>query len=49
MLRNVIEHAKRGEFRCLLVEYPDRLARFGYVYLSELFNLLNVTIVATAT
>lgn len=48
-LRKVIESAKRREFQFLLIEYPDRLARFGYEYLRELFGLLGVTIVATMT
>ena len=47
-LHKIIEGAKRGEFHHLLIEYPDRLARFGYEYLRELFDLLGVTIVATA-
>ncbi|KUK32009.1 MAG: Resolvase [Thermoanaerobacterales bacterium 50_218] len=29
-LERVLKSAERGEFKKLLIEYPDRLARFGY-------------------
>jgi len=34
-LERVLKMAERGEFRKLLIEYPDRLARFGYAYLER--------------
>lgn len=34
-LERVLKMAERGEFRRLLIEYPDRLARFGYTYLER--------------
>ena len=44
-LGRVVEAARRHEVRFLLVEYPDRLARFGLPYLETLFEVLNVRIV----
>ena len=44
-LGRVVEAARRHEVRFLLVEYPDRLARFGFPYLETLFSVLNVRIV----
>ena len=44
-LRRVVEAARRHEVRFLLVEYPDRLARFGFPYLETLFEVLSVRIV----
>lgn len=35
-LQKAIEAARRGEIRFLVIEYPDRLARFGYEYLLDL-------------
>ena len=34
-LERVLKMAERGEFKKLLIEYPDRLARFGYAYLER--------------
>ena len=34
--------------RFLLVEYPDRLARFGFPYLKTLFDVLGVRVVVAA-
>ena len=34
--------------RFLLVEYPDRLARFGFPYLETLFDVLGVCVVVAA-
>ncbi len=34
-LERVLKSAERGEFRKFLIEYPDRLARFGYAYLER--------------
>ena len=47
-LRGVVEAARRHEMRFLLVEYPDRLARFGFPYLETLFDVLGVRIVVAA-
>ncbi|MDA8145423.1 MAG: IS607 family transposase, partial [Thermaerobacter sp.] len=47
-LRKVIRAAKAGEIKFVLVEHQDRLARFGFVYLVELLELLGVKVVITA-
>jgi len=47
-LHRIVEAARRHEMRFLLVEYPDRLARFGFPYLETLFDVLSVHIVVTA-
>ena len=47
-LRKVIRAAKAGEIKFVLVEYQDRLARFGFAYLVELLELLGVEVVITA-
>jgi len=47
-LRGVVEAARRHEMRFLLVEYPDRLARFGFPYLETLCDVLGVRIVVAA-
>jgi predicted site-specific integrase-resolvase len=44
-LHRIVEVARRHEMRFLLVEYPDRLARFGFPYLETLFEVLSVRIV----
>lgn len=46
-LRQVIQAAQERQFQFLLIEYPDRLARFGYEYLEDLFRVLGVSIVVT--
>lgn len=47
-LHRVVDAARRREMRFLLVEYPDRLARFGFPYLETLFDVLGVHIVVIA-
>ncbi|WP_333871632.1 IS607 family transposase, partial [Desulforamulus putei] len=32
-LTNVLKLAEHGEYKKLIIEYPDRLARFGYSYI----------------
>ena len=48
-LRRMIQSAERKEIHLLLIECPDRLARFGYEYLVDLFRVLGVTVVVTST
>uniref|UniRef100_A0A7C4FHV8 IS607 family transposase n=1 Tax=Ignisphaera aggregans TaxID=334771 RepID=A0A7C4FHV8_9CREN len=43
-LMKLIEMAKRCEFDVLLVAYRDRLTRFGFKYLEELFKAYGVKI-----
>ena len=47
-LRKAIAAARRGEIRFLLIEYPDRLARFGYEYLLELFEVLGAQVITVS-
>ena len=44
-LHRVVEAARRHEVGFLLVESPDRLARFGFPYLEALFDVLGVRVV----
>jgi len=44
-LWKLVEMAKRHEFDVLLVAYKDRLARFGFKYLEELFRAYGVKVV----
>ena len=43
-LERVLKSAERGEFKKLLIEYPDRLARFGYAYLGRHLKYCGVEI-----
>jgi predicted site-specific integrase-resolvase len=43
-LERVLKSVERGEFRKVLIEYPDRLARFGYVYLERHLKYCGVEI-----
>jgi len=43
-----VEAARRHAARLLLVEYPDRLAPFGFAYSETLFDVLNVRIVVVS-
>jgi putative resolvase len=36
---------KRGEVERVVIEYPDRLARFGFNYLKEFFEGFGVELV----
>lgn len=47
-LRQVVETARRHEVRFLLVEYPDRLAGFGFPYVETLFDVLGVRLLVTS-
>jgi putative resolvase len=46
-LQHLLTMAEHREFQRLLIEYPDRLARFGYRYLERLLHSYGVTIEAT--
>jgi len=43
-LKKLIEQAKKGKFDALVVTYPNRLTRFGFRYLEELFYAYGVRI-----
>ncbi|WP_053961128.1 IS607 family transposase [Sulfobacillus thermosulfidooxidans] len=43
-LSQLLAMAERREFQRVLIEYPDRLARFGYRYLERYLNSHGVTI-----
>ncbi len=47
-LERVLKAAERGEFKKLLIEYPDRLARFGYAYLERHLRHCGVEIEVTS-
>jgi len=47
-LERVLKMAERGEFRKLLIECPDRLARFGYAYLERHLKTCGVEIEITS-
>ncbi|AQS59134.1 IS607 family transposase [Desulforamulus ferrireducens] len=47
-LTNVLKLAEHGEYKKLIIEYPDRLARFGYSYIERHLRYCGVEIVATA-
>ncbi|HBT46411.1 MAG TPA: IS607 family transposase [Peptococcaceae bacterium] len=47
-LERVLKMAERGEFKKLLIEYPDRLARFGYAYLERHLKYCGVEIEITS-
>lgn len=47
-LTNVLKLAERGEYQKLIVEYPDRLARFGYAYIERHLKYCGVEIIAIA-
>jgi predicted site-specific integrase-resolvase len=44
----MLKAAERGEFKKLLIEYPDRLARFGYTYLERHLKYCGVEIEITS-
>ena len=48
-LRKMIQAAEQKQIQLLLIEYPDRLARFGYEYLVDLFRVLGVNVIVTST
>jgi len=47
-LANVLKLAERGEYKKLIIEYPDRLARFGYSYIERHLHYCGVEVIATA-
>lgn len=47
-LMNVLKLAERGEYMKLIIEYPDRLARFGYSYIEQHLRYCGVEIIAIA-
>lgn len=47
-LAKVMKAAEQGEFKKLLIEYPDRLARFGYSYIERHLKYCGVEIIAAA-
>ncbi|NHM28847.1 IS607 family transposase [Desulfofundulus sp. TPOSR] len=47
-LTNVLKLAEQGEYKKLIIEYPDRLARFGYSYLERHLKYCGVEIIAIA-
>ena len=47
LLQQLLTMAEHQEFQRLLIEYPDRLARFGYRYLERHLNSHGVTIEST--
>ncbi len=46
-LAKLIKAAQDGAIVTVVIEYPDRLARFGYEYLERLFGVLGVSLVVT--
>ncbi len=47
-LTNVLKLAEQGEYKKLVIEYPDRLARFGYEYIERHLRYCGVEIIAIA-
>ncbi|MDA8335123.1 MAG: IS607 family transposase [Peptococcaceae bacterium] len=47
-LAKVLKLAERGEYKKLLIEYPDRLTRFGYSYLERHLRYCGVEIIVIA-
>jgi len=47
-LVNVLKLAERGDYKKLIIEYPDRLARFGYSYIERHLRYCGVEIIAIA-
>lgn len=47
-LTNILKLAERGEYKKLLIEYPDRLARFGYLYIERHLRYCGVEIITIA-
>lgn len=46
-LQKLIHMAEKKELDVLLIEYPDRLALFGYLYLEQLFRICGAEIIST--
>lgn len=47
-LANVLKLAERGEYKKLIIEYPDRLARFGYSYIERHLRYCGIEVIAIA-
>jgi predicted site-specific integrase-resolvase len=47
-LTNVLKLAEQGEYKKLIIEYPDRLARFGYGYIERHLRYCGVEIIPIA-
>jgi len=47
-LVKVMKAAEQGKFKKLLIEYPDRLARFGYAYIERHLKYCGVEIISIA-
>jgi len=47
-LASVLKLAEQGEYKKLLIEYPDRLARFGYAYIERHLRYCGVEILSIA-
>jgi len=47
-LANVLKLAGQGEYKKLIIEYPDRLARFGYAYIERHLKYCGVEIAVIA-
>jgi len=47
-LTNVLKLAKRGEYKKLIIEYPDRMARFGYLYIEQHLRYCSIEVIAIA-
>ena len=45
-LAQLIKDAQKHRYDTLYITYPDRLTRFGYTYLQELFNQNNITVIS---
>ena len=44
-LKELLELAKRGQIDVIVVAYKDRLTRFGFQYLVELFKAYGVNVI----
>ncbi|HAG08515.1 MAG TPA: IS607 family transposase [Desulfotomaculum sp.] len=47
-LTNAFKLAEQGEYKKLIIEYPDQLARFGYLYIERHLRYCGVEITAIA-
>lgn len=47
-LRTIMQAAEQKQIQWLLIEYPDRLARFGYEYLVDLLRVMGVAVTVTS-
>jgi len=44
-LQKLLDKVKRGEVKRVIIEYPDRLARFGFNYLKEFLTAFGVELI----